>query len=102
MTKTLTILSVLSAFGIIFLAGMALADEDCFVPMADWQPKAAVAEFAKQKGWNVRQIKVDDGCYEIEGFDVDGNEIEVRLHPATLDVLEFDQETIKRGLKHDK
>ena len=37
MTKTLTILSVLSAFGIIFLAGMALADEDCFVPMADWQ-----------------------------------------------------------------
>ena len=50
----------------------------------------------------MRQIKVDDGCYEIEGFDVDGNEIEVRLHPATLDVLEFDQETIKRGLKHDK
>ena len=102
MTKTLTILSVLSAFGIIFLACMASADEDCFVPIADWQPKGAVAEFAKQKGWNVRQIKVDDGCYEIEGSDGDGNQIEVRLHPATLDVLEFEQETVKKGMKHDK
>ena len=61
-----------------------------------------MAEFAKQKGWNVRQIKVDDGCYEIEGSDGDGNQIEVRLHPATLDVLEFEQETVKKGLKHDK
>ena len=39
MKKTLTILGFLA----VFPAGVALADDDCFVPMADWQPRDAVA-----------------------------------------------------------
>ena len=68
MKKTLTIIGFLA----VFTAGAALADDDCFVPMADWQPRDAVAMLAEENGWTVRRIKIDDGCYEIDGRDAEG------------------------------
>ncbi|PWJ20334.1 PepSY domain-containing protein [Jannaschia seohaensis] len=88
MKKISTILGFLA----VFPAGVALADEDCLVPMADWQPLASVADLAEQNGWSVRRIKIDDGCYEIDGRDADGRPIEVTLHPATLQVIELEYE----------
>lgn len=88
MRKSLTVLAVLASLP----AGTALADDDCFVPMADWQPRQAVAEFALTQGWTVRRIKIDDGCYEIDGRDAEGRAIEVKLHPGTLEIVEFDFE----------
>ena len=88
MRKTLTILAFLAALP----AGAVLADDDCFVPMADWQPREAVAEFATTQGWEVRRIKIDDGCYEIDGRDAEGRAIEVKLHPGTLQIVEFEFE----------
>jgi len=89
MKKTLTILAFLVALP----AGAVLADDDdCFVPMADWQPREAVAQLAQDKGWTVRRIKIDDGCYEIDGRDAEGRRIEVTVHPATLQVIEIEFE----------
>ena len=88
MKKTLSILGLL----VLLPAGAALADDDCFVPMADWQPREAVARLAEQNGWTVRRIKIDDGCYEIDGSDAEGRQIEVTVHPATLQVMEVDYE----------
>ncbi|MBF9030464.1 PepSY domain-containing protein [Rhodobacterales bacterium HKCCE3408] len=88
MTKTVTILGFLS----LFPAGVAFADDDCFVPMADWQPRDAVARLAEENGWTVRRIKIDDGCYEIAGQDADGRQIEVTVHPETLQVIDFEYE----------
>lgn len=88
MIKTLTIVACLTALG----AGAALADDDCFVPMANWQPRAAVKTLAEEQGWSVTRIKIDDGCYEIKGSDADGRAIEVTLHPETLEVLEMEFE----------
>ena len=88
MRKTLTILAFLAALP----AGAALADDDCFVPMADWQPREAVARFVIAQGWDVRRIRIDDGCYEIDGRDAQGRAIEVKLHPGTLQVVEFEFE----------
>ncbi len=93
MRKTLTILAVLAALP----AGAALADDDCFVPMADWQPREAVARFAVAQGWEVRRIKIDDGCYEIDGRDAQGRAIEVKLHPGTLQIVEFEFEDADHG-----
>lgn len=87
MKKTLSILGLL----VLLPAGAALAD-DCFVPMADWQPREAVARLAVQNGWTVRRIKIDDGCYEIDGSDAAGRSIEVTVHPATLEVIEVEDE----------
>jgi hypothetical protein len=88
MRKTLTILAFLAAQP----AGAVLADDDCFVPMADWQPREVVAQFAVTQGWDVRRIKIDDGCYEIDGRDAQGRAIEVKLHPGTLQIVEFEFE----------
>jgi hypothetical protein len=74
-------------------AGVAVAvDDDCRVPMADWQPREAVQQMADAQGWTVRRIKTDDGCYEIKGFDASGREIEVKVDPATLAIVEFEYE----------
>ena len=88
MRKTLTILALLATLP----AGVALADDDCFVPMADWQPRVAVARLAADRGWTVRRIKIDDGCYEIDGRDAQGRAIEAKVHPGTLRVVEFEIE----------
>jgi hypothetical protein len=97
MRKTLTILAFLAALP----AGGALADDDCFVPMADWQPREAVAEFAIAQGWEVRRIKIDDGCYEIDGRDAQGRAIEVKLHPGTLEIVEFEFEDDDHGRERE-
>lgn len=73
-------------------AGIALADEDCAVPMADWKPRSAVAEMAQAEGWTIRRIKIDDGCYEINGRDSAGRRIEVKVDPATLKIIEMEYE----------
>lgn len=88
MKKTLTILSFLVAFP----AGVAQAEEGCFVPMARWQPREAVARLAAERGWSVRRIKIDDGCYEIYGRDAEGRRIEVMVHPETLQVIGIEYE----------
>lgn len=88
MRKTLTILAFLASMP----AGAALAEDDCFVPMADWQPREAVAQLAADQGWTVRRIKIDDGCYEIDGHDAEGRAIEVKVHPGTLQIIEFQSE----------
>lgn len=81
-----TIVAVLAALW----GAPALADDDCFVPMADWQPREAVARMAEANGWTVRRIKIDDGCYEIDGRDAEGRRVEVTVHPATLQVIELE------------
>ena len=86
MKKTLTILGFLAVFPV----GVALADGDCFVPMADWQPRDAVLRMAADNGWSVRRIKIDDGCYEIDGRDAEGRRIEVTVSPGNLQVIEIE------------
>jgi hypothetical protein len=56
--------------------------------MADWQPKSAVQAAARQQGWTVRRIKIDDGCYEIHAIDAEGRRIEVKMNPATLEIMQ--------------
>jgi hypothetical protein len=74
------------------LATPALADEDCVVPMTDWQPREAVMKLAAEQGWVLRRIRIDDGCYEVIGRDAAGRAIEVKLNPATLAVVEMEFE----------
>lgn len=88
MTKTLTMLTVLA----LFPAGVALAEDDCFVPISLWQPRAAVLALAAQNHWTLRRIKIDDGCYQVDGTDAAGHRIEVTLHPATLQVTRIEYE----------
>lgn len=73
-------------------AGSALADEDCRTTMSEWQPREAAVDMAKGFGWDVRRVKVNDGCYELKGRDADGNEVEATLDPGTLALVKFEVE----------
>lgn len=88
MMKSITILCLIAAIP----ARVAWADDDCFVPMADWQPRDAVQALADKNGWKVRRIKIDDGCYEIDGRDAKGHRVEITIHPSTLQVIELEYE----------
>jgi hypothetical protein len=74
------------------LAGVAQADTRCAVPMTDWQPRGAVVRLADEQGWIVRRIKIDDGCYEVIGTDVNGRKLKVKVNPATLAVMDYGKE----------
>ncbi|MBA8907915.1 MULTISPECIES: PepSY domain-containing protein [Hyphomicrobiales] len=98
MRLALTILASLVALPI----GSARADDDCFIPMADWMPREAVAAMAAELGWTVRRIKIDDGCYEIIGTDAEGRQMEATVNPATLEVMkiEADDDDRDNGAHH--
>ena len=82
-------------------AGMARAeDEDCHVPMADWQPRSAVVRLTERNLWQVYRIKTNDGCYQIKARDPQGRQIEVTLDPATLSVLRLEYEDLNEDDDH--
>ncbi len=67
-------------------------DNDCGSPMSQWQPREAAIEHVKTFGIEASRVKVDDGCYELRGRDIDGNRVELKLDPATLAVVELEIE----------
>ncbi len=76
--------------------GMAMADDDCHVPMNQWQPREAVQKMAQARGWQVSRIKIDDGCYQIRGIDETGQAFKAKIDPATLSIVKM-----KRKDRHD-
>ena len=70
-------------------AGMASAssNERCSVPMAEWQPVAALQQKLQNDGWKVNRIKTDDGCYEVYAIDDKGRRIEAYFNPKTFETV---------------
>ena len=46
--------------------GLATCDSG---PESGWQPQEKLSKMLTDKGWQVRRIKIDDGCYEIDAKD---------------------------------
>jgi hypothetical protein len=94
MMKHIAVVSLLLALA---GAGPAMADDDdCHVPMSQWQPREAVQKMAAERGWEVNRIKIDDGCYEIRGVDEIGRPFKAKIEPATLSIVKM-----KRKGRHD-
>lgn len=88
MRKSLAILFLFASLG---ATGLARADDDdCTVPMAQWQPREAVQRIAAEQGVTVRRIKIDDGCYQINGRDASGRKVEIKVNPQTLEVIDIE------------
>jgi len=80
---------VISAVAWVF-TGSALADEDCDDPVASWQSRDTLRQQLENKGWTVKRIRVDEGCYEVRGIDHNGNRFEAKFSPASLDIRELE------------
>ena len=50
-----------------------------------WQSQEKLTAMLKEKGWEVRNIKVDGGCYEVYALDDKGERVEAYFHPVTLE-----------------
>jgi len=61
--------------------GLATCDSG---PKETWQPQTRLEQVLKDKGWTVRRIKEDGGCYEVYGLDDKGQRVEAYFHPVTL------------------
>lgn len=79
-------LSALLATGLL-LGTHASADDLCNVPEADRQPVAALQQQLESKGWEVKNIKIDDGCYEAYAIDETGARVESYFDPQTFEVV---------------
>jgi hypothetical protein len=53
-------------------------------PREAWQPQEKLASMLKERGWQVRRIKEDGGCYEVYALDEKGERVEAYFHPRTL------------------
>ena len=61
--------------------GLATCDSG---PKSTWQSVDKLETQLKAKGWQVRRIKEDGGCYEVYAFDEKGQRGEFYFHPVTL------------------
>ena len=53
-------------------------------PKESWQSQARLEQMLKDKGWTVRRVKEDGGCWEVYGLDDKGQRVEAYFHPQTL------------------
>ena len=72
---------LLAASGAAHATGFASCDAG---PAEGWQPQEKLAAQLKEKGWQVRRIKVDGNCYEVYALDEKGGRVEAYFHPRTL------------------
>ena len=71
-------------------AGAAMAGDDCRRPMAEWQSRENVTAHISERGITPERLRIDDGCYEVRGRDGDGNQVELKIDPASLAILELE------------
>lgn len=72
-----------------FVATAALGSPSCGnAPQSSWMSLTDIEAKATAMGYKVRQVKIEDGCYEIYALDKDGKRVEAYLNPVTAEVVE--------------
>jgi hypothetical protein len=77
-------LLALLAGGMAGATGLATCDSG---PRESWQPQDKLEKMLTGKGWKIRRVKEDGGCYEVYAFDEQGERVEAYFHPKTLDLV---------------
>jgi hypothetical protein len=76
-----TLLAILAAGG-----AQAHGNFKCDVPRAEWRKQTDLQAKLLADGWKkVRQVKTDNGCYEVYGFDEKNERAEVYFNPKTFE-----------------
>ena len=71
----------LFAFSAVQATGLAKCESGA---KESWQPQEKLEKSLTDKGWKVRRIKVDGGCYEVYGLNEKGEKVEAYFHPQTF------------------
>lgn len=54
-------------------------------PKSGWKSMDALRANLTSKGWNIRRIKEDGGCYEVYAVNEKGQRVESYFHPVTFE-----------------
>ena len=73
--------ALLLAFAAAHATGLATCESG---PKTGWQPVEKLEQQLKEKGYVVRRIKEDGGCYEVYALNEKGERGEYYFHPVTL------------------
>jgi hypothetical protein len=57
------------------------------LPRAEWLDIGAIESALSAKGYTVREIEVEDNCYEVEGTDANGAKFEAYVNPKTGEIV---------------
>lgn len=91
--KATILATLVAATALTGLAGVARADDDRMrcgnVPMDRWMSRDEMRTRATGLGLEVRDIEIDDGCYEVSGTR-DGQRLEVHFNPETGEQVHVD------------
>ena len=61
--------------------GLATCDSG---PRSGWQSAEVLKSQLEAKGWKIRRIKIDGGCYEVYAIDDRGERVEAYFHPVSF------------------
>lgn len=61
--------------------GLATCDSG---PQSGWKSQAELTKQLTDRGWKIRRIKIDGGCYEVYAIDDKGKRVESYFHPVTF------------------
>ena len=50
-----------------------------------WKSSETLEKLLTERGWKVRRIKEDGGCWEVYALDDKGQRVEAYFHPVTLE-----------------
>ena len=80
LNQTRQVLPLLCAW----LATPVLADVECpSADRADWMPESHFRQQMKNQGVQITKFRITPGnCYEIYGFDVNGEKVEIYYNPV--------------------
>lgn len=73
--------------GLATQVAMAHGDFKCSEPSKEWKLREDLSDKLQADGWDVRKIKIDNGCYEVYGFDGKGKRREAYFNPRTLELI---------------
>ncbi len=66
---------------------MASDNDYCGNTSGEWMSRDAARSVLVEKGYDVRRVKREDGCYEIYAIDKTGARVEVYLNPVTGEIV---------------
>lgn len=81
----------IACFAVALVASAAHAHGDARcekVAKSEWRSQDELKKQLVAEGATVRRIKVENGCYEVYGFDSKGKKFENFYHPKTLERVE--------------
>jgi hypothetical protein len=78
----IVVIAALHAANPALATGLATCDSG---PQETWQPQSKLEKQLTDKGWQVKRIKIDGGCYEVYALNEKGERVEAYFHPQTLE-----------------